>query len=57
MYIGGRLLTEAVKTSVATLKEETTWNETLTFDFNIHAIPKVIFIVCMTIIKYCTMCC
>ena len=42
MYIGGRLLTEPVKTSVATLKEETTWNETLTFDFHIHAIPKVI---------------
>jgi len=44
MYVGGKLLTEAVKTSVATLKEETTWNETVTFDFQIHAIPKVICI-------------
>ena len=42
MYIAGKLLTESVKTSVATLKEETIWNETLTFDFHMHAIPKVI---------------
>ena len=42
MYIGGKLITEPVKTSTAALKEETTWNETLTFDFRIDAIPKVI---------------
>ena len=52
MYVGGKLLTEPVKTSVATLKEEITWNETLTFDFQIHAIPKVITI---CIITYCTL--
>ena len=46
MYVGGRLLTEAVKTSTTLLKEETTWNEILTFDFHIHAIPKVINHLC-----------
>ena len=41
LYAGGKLLTEPVKTSVTTLKEETTWNETLTCYLNIHTIPKV----------------
>lgn len=50
MYAGGRLLTKAVKTSVTALKEETTWNEILTFDFQIHAIPKV-FNCCMNIVS------
>lgn len=56
MYVGGKLLTEPVRTSVTTLKEETTWNETVTFDFDIHAIPKVIFnhLYCYCVIKhYC----
>ena len=42
MYDGGRLLTQTVKTSRTLLKEETTWNELLTFDFHLHAVPKVI---------------
>ena len=42
MYDGGRLLTEAVKTSRTLLKDETTWNELLTFDFHLHAVPMVI---------------
>lgn len=49
MYVGGNMLTEPVKTSVATLNEETTWNETLTFNFHIHTIPKVINHLCVVI--------
>lgn len=41
MYNSGKLLRAKKKTQATTLKETTVWNENITFEFDMHNIPKV----------------